>query len=350
MAAPSEEKQIFPKGGGVAMAKTMKAFAFESFRLVPDRRILVAEGREVPIRGRAFDLLLALIERRDRVVSKDELMELVWPGRIVEDGNLTVHVAGLRKLLGSGVIATLSGRGYRFVAPVTEIAAEDGLQPLPASVLPPPVQVETPGPAGAAPWPGDLPRPLTKLIGRDGDLDRVEARLRESRLVTVVGAGGVGKTRLTLAAADRVRRSYADGAWFADLGPVEEPRLVAATIASALGVDVGGGDALRVVMAALAARRGLLMLDGCEHLLRAAADAAEAILRSCPGIVILATSREPLRAEGERLHRLQPLGAAAGNVAITAARLTEYPPANFSSSAPARRSASSCRAMPTQAK
>jgi predicted ATPase len=135
----------------------------------------------------------------------------------------------------------------------------------------------------------------------------------------------VGKTRLTLAAADRVRRSYADGAWFADLGPVEEPRLVAATIASALGVDVGGGDALRVVMAALAARRGLLMLDGCEHLLRAAADAAEAILRSCPGIVILATSREPLRAEGERLHRLQPLGAAAGNVAITAARLTEYP-------------------------
>ena len=158
----------------------------------------------------------------------------------------------------------MSGRGYRFVAPVTEIAAEDGLRPLLASPLLPPAQVEVAGPAGAAPWPRDLPRPLTTLIGRDGDLDRVESRLRESRLVTVVGAGGVGKTRLILAVADRARRSYANGAWFADLGPVEEPRLVAATIASALGVDVGGGEALRVVIAALTAKRGLLVLDGAN--------------------------------------------------------------------------------------
>lgn len=306
------------------MAETAKAFAFGPFRLVPDRRILAAEDREVPIRGRAFDLLLALVERRDRVVSKDEILELVWPGRVVEEGNLTVHVAGLRKLLGSGIIATLSGRGYRFVAPVTEISGVEGRQPGPASLLASP-PVVAPGPVAAAPWPGDLPRPLTKLIGRDADLERLEARLRQSRLVTVVGAGGVGKTRLILAAADRIRRAGADDAWFADLAPVEEPRLVAATIASALGVDVGGGDALRVVIAALTARRGLLVLDGCEHLLRAAADAAEAILRSCPDIVILATSREPLRAEGELLHRLQPLGAAAPDVAITAERLTDHP-------------------------
>ncbi|SDE24545.1 ATP-binding protein [Belnapia rosea] len=307
------------------MAETAKAFAFGPFRLVPDRRILAAEGREVPIRGRAFDLLLALVERRDRVVSKDQLMDLVWPGRVVEEGNLTVHVAGLRRLLGSGIIATLSGRGYRFVAAVTEIPAEDGWRPLPAPSLPPSAQAETPSPAGATPWPGDLPRPLTKLIGRDGDLDRVEARLRDARLVTVVGAGGVGKTRLALATADRIRHCYPDGAWFADFGPVEDPRLVAATIAAGLGVDVGGGDALRVVIAALAGRRGLLVLDSCEHLVRAAADAAEAILRGCPGIVILATSREPLRAEGERLHRLQPLGAAAPDFAITAERLADYP-------------------------
>jgi predicted ATPase/DNA-binding winged helix-turn-helix (wHTH) protein len=307
------------------MAETAKAFAFGPFRLVPDRRILAAEDREVPIRGRAFDLLLALVERRDRVVPKDEILELVWPGRIVEEGNLTVHVAGLRKLLGSGIIATLSGRGYRFVAPVTEIDGHDGQQTRPASSLLPSPPAAAPGPAAAAPWPGDLPRPLTKLVGRDADLERLQAGLRRSRLVTVVGAGGVGKTRLILAAADRVRVSYANDAWFADLAPVEDPRLVAATIASALGVDVGDGEALRVVIAALTARRGLLVLDGCEHLLRAAADAAEAILRSCPGIVILATSREPLRAEGELLHRLQPLGAAAPAVAITAERLADYP-------------------------
>ena len=307
------------------MSGIAKAFAFGSFHLVPDRRILAAEDREVPIRGRAFDLLLALVERRDRVVPKHELLELVWPGRVVEEGNLTVHVAGLRKLLGSGIIATLSGRGYRFVAPVIEIPAGDGRRvlPLPSSLRPAPAGTQEP--ANAAPWPGDLPRPLTKLIGRNGDLDRVEACFREAHLVTVVGAGGVGKTRLALAAADRIRRSCPDGVWFADLGPLEDPRLVVATIASALDVDVGGGDALRVVIAALASRRGLLVLDGCEHMLRAAADAAEAILRGCPGIVILATSREPLRAEGERLHRLQPLGAAARDIAITAERLADYP-------------------------
>jgi predicted ATPase/DNA-binding winged helix-turn-helix (wHTH) protein len=308
------------------MADTAKAFAFGPYCLVPDRRTLATEGREVPIRGRAFDLLLALVERRDRVVSKDELMDLVWPGRVVEEGNLTVHVAGLRKLLGSGIIATLSGRGYRFVAPVTEMPAEEPRQPTSAvsSLLPPP-RAKAQEAVGTAPWPADLPRPLTKLIGRDGDLDRLEARLRDARLVTVVGAGGVGKTRLALAAADRAWRCYPDGVWLADLGPVEDPRLVTATIASALGIDIGGGEVLRAVVASLAHRRGLLVLDGCEHLLRAAADAAEAILRSCPGIAVLATSREPLRAEGEGLHRLQPLGAAALDAAITAGRLGDYP-------------------------
>lgn len=296
------------------MSEAPKAFAFGPFRLVPDRRILAAEGRELPIRGRAFDLLLALVERRDRVVPKNELMELVWPGRVVEEGNLTVHVAGLRKLLGSGIIATLSGRGYRFVAPVSEGPTEDAPQP-----VPPPNRFET---SDAAPWPGDLPRPLTKLIGRDGDLGRIAQLLAEARLVTVVGAGGVGKTRLALAAADRMRRT---DAWFADLGPVEEARLVVPAIAAALGVEPGGGDALRVVIAALAARRGLLVLDGCEHLLQAAADATEAILRTCPGIIILATSREPLRAEGERLYRLQPFDAPSPGATATAADLAAHP-------------------------
>ncbi len=304
------------------MAETARAFAFGPFRLVPDRRTLGAEGRELPIRGRAFDLLLTLVERRDRVVPKDEIMELVWPGRIVEEGNLTVHVAALRKLLGSGIIATLSGRGYRFVAPVTEILSEDVPEPPPAPCPISSARAEQPN---AAPWAGDLPRPLTKLIGRDGEVERLSAWLRDSRLVTVVGAGGVGKTRLALATADRIRRTSPDGAWFADLGAVEEPRMVPAAIATALGVEVGGGDALRVAIAALAARRGLLVLDGCEHLLQPVADAAEGILRSCPAIVILATSREPLRAEGERLQRLPPLDAPSPDAAITAARLAEYP-------------------------
>ncbi|MGX9964444.1 ATP-binding protein [Roseomonas sp. F4] len=301
------------------MTETATAFAFGPFHLVPDRRALTAEGREVPIRGRAFDLLLALVERRDQVVSKDELMALVWPGRVVEEGNLTVHVAALRKLLGRGIIATLSGRGYRFVAPVTVLPVQD-----PRQARPNPAQ-EAPEAAIAAPRSAAMPRPLTRLVGRDAELDRLAAQLREARLVTVVGAGGVGKTRLALATADRAAGRAEEGVWLADLGPLEDPRLVGTTIAAALGLDPGGGDALRAVVACLGSRRGLLVLDGCEHLLRAAADAAEAILRSCPGIAILATSREPLRAEGERLHRLQPLESAAADVAITATQLADYP-------------------------
>jgi predicted ATPase/DNA-binding winged helix-turn-helix (wHTH) protein len=324
MAEANKERQNFPKGR-TDVAEIAKAFAFGPYRLIPDRRTLAADGREVPIRGRAFDLLLALVERRDRAVSKDELMDLVWPGRIVEKGNLTVHVAALRKFLGSGIIATLSGRGYRFVAPVAEVTVEGPQQPeLGASPMGPP-DAKMPETTGTAPWPGDLPRPLTKLIGRDGDIDRVEARLHQGRLVTVVGAGGVGKTRLALAAADRAWHFYPDGVWLADLGRVEDPRLVMATIASTLGIDTGGGEVLRAVVTWLAARRGLLVLDGCEHLLCAAADATEAILRSCPGITVLATSREPLRAEGEGLHRLQPLGAAAADIVVTAERLGDYP-------------------------
>jgi predicted ATPase/DNA-binding winged helix-turn-helix (wHTH) protein len=307
------------------MAAGAKTFAFSSYRLVPERRSLVGDGREVPVRGRAFDLLLALVEGRDRILSKDELLARVWPSRVVEEGNLTVHIASLRKLLGSGIIATISGRGYRFVAPVTELRAEDAHHAPPAERIHASTAVRAWEPADALPWPGDLPRPLTKLIGRDGDVDAVEARLREARLVTVVGAGGVGKTRLAMAVADRALSCQPNGAWLADLGPLEDPRLVLPSIASALGVDVGGGDALRVVTAWLADRRGLLLLDGCEHLLRAAADAAEAILRNCPGIAILATSREPLRADGERLHRLLPLATAAPDTLVTAAQLAEFP-------------------------
>src|SRR5882672_9770487 len=110
------------------MADVAKTFLFGRYRLIPDRRALFADGDEVSMGGRAFDLLLALVERRDRVVLKNELIELVWPGRVVEEGNLTVHVASLRKLFGKGIITTLPGRGYRFVAPVQEVVSTENAQ------------------------------------------------------------------------------------------------------------------------------------------------------------------------------------------------------------------------------
>jgi predicted ATPase/DNA-binding winged helix-turn-helix (wHTH) protein len=312
------------------MADAAKAFLFGRYRLIPDRRALFADTHEIPIGGRAFDLLLALVERRERLVLKNELIELVWPGRVVEEGNLTVHIAGLRKLLGKGMIATLPGRGYRFVAAVEEgistdsgdsRAEQDSAASLTSLTGASSAAYDTPFP------PHTAARPLTRLVGRAGDLDRVKMLLGSFRLITIVGPGGIGKTRLALAiaVADGVRRSFPDGVWTADFGPVEDALLVPTAIASALGIEIRDGEVLRAITLFLSTKRGLLIVDGCEHLPRAVATAAEAILRACPNVAILSTSREPLRAEGESLHRLKPLRIAPAMAEIRANQLSNYP-------------------------
>jgi predicted ATPase/DNA-binding winged helix-turn-helix (wHTH) protein len=312
------------------MADAAKAFLFGRYRLIPDRRALFADTHEIPLGGRAFDLLLALVERRTRVVLKNELIELVWPGRVVDEGNLTVHIAGLRKLLGKGIIATLPGRGYRFVAAVEEAVSTDSgdWRPEQDSAASLTSLTAAPSAASDSPFlPHTVPRPLTRLVGRAGDLDRVETLLGSFRLTTIVGPGGIGKTRLALAiaVADGVRRSFPDGVWLADFGPVEDAQLVPTAIASALGIEIRDGEVLRAITLFLSAKRGLLIVDGCEHLLRAVATAAEAILRACPNVAILSTSREPLRAEGESLHRLEPLRMAPATAEIGANQLSKYP-------------------------
>jgi predicted ATPase/DNA-binding winged helix-turn-helix (wHTH) protein len=308
------------------MGDAAKAFLFGRYRLVPDRRALFAGGQEISIRSRAFDLLLALVERREQTVPKDELIKLVWPGRLVEEGNLTVHIAALRKVLGKGVIATLPGRGYRFVAPVAEATSSEMAPSGAEQKTTDLTRLGAPlAEFGTAFLPDTAPRPLTRLIGRAGDLDRAEALLGNSRLVTVVGAGGIGKSRLALAVADRARRNFPDGVCVVDLGPVEDPDLVATAIASALVIDVRDANVLLGITIFLSTRRALLVMDGCEHLVRAVAGVAEAILQSCPNVAILATSREPLRAEGESLHRLKPLKMAPAMADIRADQLDDYP-------------------------
>ncbi|WP_426955595.1 ATP-binding protein [Muricoccus radiodurans] len=287
-------------------------YAFGRYAVLPARRALLVDGREAAIGGRAFDLLLALIERREAVVTKDALLELVWPGRVVEEGNLTVHVAALRKLLGAGVIATVSGKGYRFVAPLDP----DGPQPAVPAPPPPPLPGQSPA---------DLPRPLTRMIGREADVEAVAARLVSGRLVTILGGGGVGKTRLALEVADRVAADFPDGVWFADLGGQTDPAALPRTIARALGIDVRNFAYRASSLLWLTPRRGLLLLDNCEHMLDPVAEMAEAILRAAPRITILATSREPLRAEGEHRHRLAPLAVPEPDDGIAGAGPEAYP-------------------------
>jgi DNA-binding winged helix-turn-helix (wHTH) protein len=293
------------------MAQSVQSYGFGPFRLVPARRVLSQGGKEIDIRSRPFDLLLALIERRDRVVSKDELLELVWPGRIVEEGNLSVHIASLRKRLGDGVIATVPGRGYRFVAAVEETFETQAPLARPSAIA------------------GNLPRPLSRLIGRQDDIGAISDRLQEYRLVTIVGPGGMGKTRVAIATADRSRDRYPDGVWFADLAPIGTPDIVPMAISSMLGVEVSSSDTLHGLSLSFAEKRALLILDSCEHLLEAVAALAESLLRACPALAILATSREPLRSDGEGLHRLGSLLAAPPDADVKAEEVRRYPAAEL---------------------
>jgi len=263
---------------------------FDRFRLDPVRRLLWVDGEPSKLGARAIDVLIALAQRRTRVVGKDELFDLVWPGLVVEENNLQQHVSALRKLLGAQAISTVPGRGYQFIAAVEDDAA----QPLPA--------------ADAAPRPRDnLPAVLPPLLGRTADVAEVRARLAAATPVTIVGPGGIGKTRLALAVAQMLRDSFDGGVWIVDLTPIDDPAQVAAAVAHTLAIDAPEARLTATIAAALRAPPLLLVLDNCEHLLAGVADLVTAIAAQAPKSRVLATSREPLRLPGEQVIRLAPL-------------------------------------------
>src|SRR5215469_4475009 len=167
----------------------------------------------------------------------------------------------------------------------------------------------------------NLPVQLTSFVGRDAEMAQVRALLAGSRLVTLTGAGGVGKTRLALQVALGVLAEYPAGVWLAELAPLTDPALVPVTAARALGlVDVPGRSALDTVTGFLGARRVLVVLDNCEHLLEACAPLAEELLRACPGLVILATSREPISVSGEATWLVSSLQLASEAIELFADR------------------------------
>lgn len=283
-------------------------YRFERFQLLPQQRLLLREGQPVRLGGRAFDLLLTLVQRRQRVVPRNELFECVWPGRVVEDDNLKAQVMALRKLLGAAAIATVPGRGYRFVLAVDGFGAEaaaatSGRDPIPgAGTLQ--ARDRQAGTAVAA-----LPLiPLTPLIGRAAEVQALHQTLTAQRLVTVCGPGGIGKTLLARHVAATLRTKPADGVWFVDLTPLTEaaqlPGLLARTLGFAPSAERESALGLARACAPLAA---LIVLDNCEHVIAAAAQCAAALTAHAPGVRVLATSREPLRVQGEYLLRLPPL-------------------------------------------
>jgi predicted ATPase len=154
---------------------------------------------------------------------------------------------------------------------------------------------------------GNLPAQFTSFVGRDLELRALLDLVTSNRLVTVTGAGGIGKTRLALRLAEELQPDCPDGVWLCELAPVAEPQLVGDAVAQALGVKRAAGDRLKAVREHLRDRSALLVLDNCEHLRTAAAAAARDLLGACPALRILATSRAPLGLIGEALFRLDPL-------------------------------------------
>jgi predicted ATPase/DNA-binding winged helix-turn-helix (wHTH) protein len=269
------------------------------------RRHLVVHGQPVAIGERAFDILELLLRAGGGLVSKDDILASVWPGRFVGDNTLEVHISSLRRALGEhrGLLKTAYGRGYRLLGAWDLQGSGHSPQRQDTSIHPMPGAGRT-----------NLPV-LSSLIGRDEAATDVVSLLRNRRFLTLVGTGGIGKTRLAIEVGRRVLPDFEDGVWLIELGPLSEPSLVPGAVAAALGLDIAGSASpFDLITRALRTRRLLLILDTCEHLVDSAAQLAESILRTSGGIRILATSREPLRAQGEHLYSVQPLSVPAEDI------------------------------------
>lgn len=257
--------------------------------LQPERQLLLKDSAPVRIGSRALALLIALVENRGELVSKEALIARVWPDTFVEEANLRVHIASLRKVLGDTndpprYIANVSGRGYRLVAPLGAEAAEPLL---PAS-----------GPAS-----------LTRVIGRADEIATLTERVALRRLITISGPGGIGKTTVAFAVIRQMQETFEDGIVTVDLGAAaSDEQSLPQALAIALKVSVGAGDPLAGLITYLKDRNLLLVLDNCEHIIDAVTEVTESLLRVAPRLHILATSTEPMRAEGEWVFRLLPLG------------------------------------------
>ena len=286
------------------------SYAFGPFVLVPERQSLMRGDAAVRIGGRALDILTLLVERAGEVVSKAELNQRVWPNLIVDEGNLKVNMSALRRALGEGsgrgrYIETVPGYGYRFIADVQT------------------ADIVAPHPTGHRS--ANLPTGTTRIFGRSEEIDAIREALTNGRLVSIVGTGGIGKTTVALAVADRTIGAFRDGVWLVDLAPLKEPELVANAIAVAIGLATHSSDVMAALCRSLEDREMLLVLDNCEHLMATVAACATRILGAAPCVKLLVTSRESLGLAAEYVHLLPGLDAPVFSSNLTSESAMEFP-------------------------
>jgi predicted ATPase/DNA-binding winged helix-turn-helix (wHTH) protein len=269
---------------------------FGSFRLLPEQRQLLDDGKVVRLGARAFDTLLVLVQRAGEVVTKDEIAKKVWPDTIVDETSIRVHISALRRVLGDGqrgarYITNVTGRGYCFVATVGEMSETLAIQDVSLA------------PHRGAP----IPSAASRTIGREHIITEVASQLESQRLVTIVGPGGIGKTTVALGVAERLAKQFDDGVYFVDLAPLSDSTLVESTLAIALGITCAPSNPLQDLIEFLRRKRVLIVLDNCEHVVASTATLVEQILNTTSNARFLATSRERLRANNEWVYRLPQL-------------------------------------------
>jgi predicted ATPase/DNA-binding winged helix-turn-helix (wHTH) protein len=267
---------------------------FGPFQLLPVRRELRTAEGVIPLGRRATDVLLLLVERAGEVVPKSDIVDRAWPGQVVDESNLRLHVSALRRILGRAAdgrpyIVTIPGRGYSFAATVMGTARPPG------DHIP------------RRPAPNLGIHPVEHLLGRGDIVKPITEVLRSDRLVTLIGAGGVGKSAVAAVVGQAVLRCVNVPTFRVKLSAIDDPALVSASIATALGVSIREEDPTTSLVEYLADKSLLLLFDDCDHVAATVAGLASQLLAKTAKIRILATSREPLDIPGERIWPVGPL-------------------------------------------
>ena len=272
--------------------------AFDDYVLDLGDARLTGPAGPIAVGNKALRVLATLAAAQGRLLTKDMLFDQVWEGVIVSDAALTSVVKELRRALGDDpkqprFIESVYGKGYRFLGSTAPAAA--------------PLQIEPHKPAGTAST--NLSAEDTRLIGRSAELAALEPLLGVTgSLITIVGPGGMGKTRLALAAARHRIGGQRDGVWLVELAGINDSRDIAYRVAEAIGIVLGtAGDTTPALTERLRRRQCLIVLDNCEHMIEGAAALAAAIRAAAPGVTILATSQTALGVAGEQVLLLEPL-------------------------------------------
>ena len=280
----------------------MEQVSFGPFRLDRTERRLHRGAAVIPLRPKTFAVLDHLVARPRRLATKAQLLAAVWPDTAVSDVVLKVCVREIREALGDDpehprYVETAHRLGYRFIGRVSLT---------------------------------NLPAASSSLVGRRHEIEEIAAALRESRLLTLVGAGGVGKSRLALEAARQIQEAFEDGVWWVDLATLNEPAFVPNAVAAALGLrDSPGEPPLAALERYVSTREILLVVDNCEHLLAATAGMLHGILSAGTSVRALATSREPLKIDAERPYAVPPLAVPALAAATSASDALAYDAVNL---------------------